>query len=115
MAPKVFILTAGVEPTTRCLEGSCSIQLSYASKSGSNIAKSFKLFNRTKASSSLLFSGKVLILDAAGAESVICIRMRKESIALDKTHIYPSIALAYRRAPECGSESKVHINRFVAV
>jgi len=41
--------------------------------------------------------------------------MRKESIALDKTHIYPSVALAYRRAPECGSESKVHINRFVAV
>ena len=47
MAPKVFILTAGVEPTTRCLEGSCSIQLSYASKSGANIAiyqTSFKTF-----------------------------------------------------------------------
>ncbi len=27
-----FVLTAGVEPTTRCLEGSCSIQLSYASE-----------------------------------------------------------------------------------
>ena len=50
--PGLFILTAGVEPTTRCLEGSCSIQLSYASKSGSNIAKSFKLFNRTKTSGS---------------------------------------------------------------
>ncbi len=39
MASRVFILTAGVEPTTRCLEGSCSIQLSYASKLGPNIEK----------------------------------------------------------------------------
>lgn len=29
---RTIILTAGVEPTTRCLEGSCSIQLSYASE-----------------------------------------------------------------------------------
>ena len=110
----LFILTAGVEPTTRCLEGSCSIQLSYASKSGSNIAKSFKLFNRTKASSSLLFSGKVLVLDAAGAIAVISIRLRKESIAFNKTHVHPSVAFAYRRTPECGPVTKVHINRFVA-
>ena len=29
----LFVLTAGFEPTTHCLEGSCSIQLSYASVS----------------------------------------------------------------------------------
>ena len=26
-----FVLEAGVEPTTHCLEGNCSIQLSYSS------------------------------------------------------------------------------------
>lgn len=37
----LFILTAGVEPTTRCLEGSCSIQLSY-----SNNCALFQLLDR---------------------------------------------------------------------
>ena len=34
-----FVLTAGVEPTTRCLEGSCSIQLSYASEPHYKVAQ----------------------------------------------------------------------------
>ena len=34
---KIMAIPAGLEPATPCLEGRCSIRLSYAPASGSNI------------------------------------------------------------------------------